>query len=103
LSLFLAELQGMKHAHFMLLHQVGNHDGRWAWYASVAMHEDSTTSFERIPDVLIAGCEMLLQILPGDIHRADHSVLEVFGEAWIQSCHQLNNVGDALHRKTLTR
>lgn len=67
------------------------------------MHEDSTTSFERIPDVLIAGCEMLLQILPGDIHRANNSVFEVFGEARIQSCHQLNNVGDALYRKIYTR
>ena len=39
---------------------------------------------------------MLLEILPGDIHRTDHSVLEIFREAWVKSCDQLNNMGDAL-------
>jgi len=95
-SQLLTELQGIKHAHLELLHQISDHYRRRAGDACIAMHEDSATIFDRILYEFTAGLEMLLEILPGDIHCADHSVLEIFREAWVQSCNKLNNMGDAL-------
>lgn len=71
----LHQSQRVKHVHLVLLHEVGNHDGCRARHASVAVHENRATAFERRFDELDAGCEVLCEVLPGHVHRVDHFVL----------------------------
>jgi hypothetical protein len=81
----LCKCRCLEAAEVVLLHQEGNYDCCRAGHASIAMHKDLASVCQSFFHESNRNAEVFRNVLPGYVHHIYDFVLEVRGEAGIQT------------------